>query len=638
MRLTLPDGRPLTLADGATGADAAAAIGPGLAKAAVAVTVDGEVADLRAPLPDGAALGVVTDRDETTALSVLRHSTAHVLAEAVTTLWPGTRLAIGPPTDDGFFYDFDPPEGVTISEADLPRIEVEMRRIVAGRAPFTRDEVTTGDALAELAAAGEPYKVEIVETLPGDPGHVTFFTQNAFRDLCRGPHVRDTGRIAAFALTGVAGAYWRGRSDQKMLTRISGTAFFSKQDLAAWRERLEQARRRDHRVLGRRLDLWSFREEAPGMVFLHPRGMRMYRTLERWILDVMARRGYDEVRAPQILHADLWRRSGHYDNYAADMFFTEADGVESGVKPMNCPGHALLFSEGRRSYRDLPIRYAEVTTLHRDEPSGALHGLFRVRAFAQDDGHHFCTEEQLADEIARCVEMTGAVYDAFGLEWRVELSTRPDKRIGDDALWDHAEGALGAALATHDVAHTVNEGDGAFYGPKIDFHVTDAIGRSWQLGTVQLDYNTPERLDLSYVGADDERHRPVMIHRAVLGSIERFLAILTEDVAGDFPLWLSPEPARVLPVSDRFDGYATSVRDRLRAAGVRAEVDLRGESVGKKIREAELDKVPYMLVCGEREAAAGSVAVRRQGEGDRGASPLDEVVAELAAAVAPPVV
>jgi threonyl-tRNA synthetase len=642
MKVMLPDGTWLELAEGATGADAARAVGEGLARAALAVRqrVDGEEAgtrgaepgdglrDLSAPLRDGATIEVVTSRDDDS-LALIRHDAAHVLATAVTELWPGTKVSIGPPIAEGFYYDFEFPVGVNVSEADLERIEARMREHVRADEPFERTDVPVEEALERFRAAGEDYKVELIEDLVRDEGveTVSLYRNGPFVDLCRGPHGPSTKRIKAFKLTHLAGAYWRGDASRPMLTRIYGTAFHSQEELDEHLRRLEEARARDHRKLGRELELFTFSEVSPGAAFWLPRGTEAWNTLLEFTRAMWRRHGYTEIKTPQLYAAELWRTSGHWDKYRGNMFVTEAEERPMGVKPMNCPGHAHLFAQERHSYRDLPVRYAEPGLLHRNEPSGTLHGLMRVRHFCQDDAHIFCTEDQVQDEVAACLDMSFETYRVFDIEPRLELSTRPEERIGTDEMWDRAEGALERALRSRELAYAVNEADGAFYGPKVDFHMTDSIGRSWQLGTVQLDYSMPERFGLVYAGADNAEHRPVMIHRAILGSLERFIGILIEHTAGELPLWLAPVHALVLPITDRHLDYARRVASELGEVGLRCEVDERTQSVARKVRDAELRKVPYMLVVGDREEQEGAVSVRRHREGNTGS----EVVAEVAA-------
>ncbi len=632
VKVTLPDGNTLELPVGATGADAAAAIGPGLARAALAVELgveagsdDGagtEVRDLTRPLPDGAHLAILTNKSGPKALELIRHDAAHVLAAAVIELYPGVKISIGPPIEDGFYYDFEFPDGTSVSEADFPRIEERMRAHIKAAETFVREDVPVGQARERFLAERQDYKVELIDdlltaaeqSLHREPLRtVSLYTNGPFTDLCRGPHAPSTATVGAFKLQSVAGAYWRGDSNRTMLTRIYGTAFFTKAELDAHLERIEQARARDHRKLGRELDLFMFSELSPGSPFWKPAGMTIWNALtELWRSENLAR-GYLEVKTPILYDVELWKQSGHWDKYKDNMYFTDVEGRPMGLKPMNCPAHIQIYSDERRSYRDLPVRYSEAGLVHRHEASGVLHGLLRVRHITQDDAHIFCTEEQVQEEVVQCLRFGFDLYKRFGIEPRLELSTRPEQRIGSDEMWDRAEGALAGALDAEGLAYELNPGDGAFYGPKIDLHMTDSIGRSWQLGTVQLDYSMPERFDLHYTGADNAEHRPVMIHRALLGSFERFIGILIEHYAGEFPLWLAPVQAIVLPVSDRFNDYAASVRDTLRGEKVRVELDQRSESIGRKIREAELRKIPYMLVVGEREQGDGTVSVRTHG-------------------------
>ena len=634
MNVTLPDGTELELKDGATGADAAAAIGAGLARAALAVRQNGEVRDLARPLQASQPLEIITPKSDG-ALDVVRHDAAHVLAAAVMELYPGVKISIGPPIEHGFYYDFEFPAGVTVSDADFDRIEQKMRQHVNADEQFVREDVTVAEALERFRGEGQDYKVELIEDLvsAADPAHpletVSLYTNGPFTDLCRGPHGPGTKRIKALKLLSVAGAYWRGDSNRTQLTRIYGTAFFSKDDLAQHLERLEQARARDHRKLGRELDLFMFSDLSPGSPFWQPAGMAIWNELSKLWRSENVRRGYREVKTPILYDVDLFKQSGHWDTYREHMYFTDVEDRPMGLKPMNCPAHIQLFSNERRSYRDLPIRYSEQGLVHRHEPSGTLHGLMRVRHITQDDAHIFCTEEQVREEVIGALDFGYFLYDLFGFEPRLELSTRPEKRVGTDEMWDRAEAALQGALDERGLTYEINAGDGAFYGPKIDLHMTDSIGRSWQLGTVQLDYSMPDRFELSYTGADNDDHRPVMIHRALLGSFERFIGILIEHYAGEFPLWLTPVQAIVLPISDRHVAAAIEVVEALAAAGLRGEVDERTESIGRKIRDAELRKIPYMLVIGDREADAASVAVREHGKGDTGSEPVAALVERL---------
>jgi threonyl-tRNA synthetase len=632
MQVTLPDGNSLELPDGATGADAAAAIGPGLAKAALAIRVNGDLRDLARPLEDGVPIQILTGRDEPDALELIRHDAAHVLATAVMDLYPGVKISIGPPIEQGFYYDFDFPEGTHVSEADFEAIEAKMREHVAADEPFVREDVSAGDALERFVREGQDYKVELIEDLVRDAGveSVSLYTNGPFTDLCRGPHSPSTGRVGAFKLLSVAGAYWRGNADNPMLTRIYGTAFPTKKELDQHLERLEQARARDHRKIGQELELFMFSPVSPGSAFWLPHGMAVWNALAALWREQNRARGYHEVKTPILYDVELWKQSGHWDRYREHMYFTEVEDRAMGLKPMNCPAHIQLYKNERRSYRDLPIRFAEQGLVHRHEPSGTLHGLLRVRHITQDDAHIFCSPDQIEDEVLGCLDFGFYLYDLFGFEPRLELSTRPEKRLGSDELWDQAEGALSAALERRGLPYEIGEGEGTFYGPKIDLHMTDSIGRSWQLGTVQLDYLMPDRFDLEYTGADNAEHQPVMIHRALFGSFERFIGILIEHYAGEFPVWLAPVQAIVLPIADRHAEYAASVAARLREGGARAELDDRSESLGRRIRDAEVRKVPYILVAGDREVESGQVALREHRKGDEGAVAVDEFAERLA--------
>ncbi|HXG77116.1 MAG TPA: threonine--tRNA ligase [Gaiellaceae bacterium] len=635
MKVVLPDATELELPDGATGLDAARAIGPKLAEQAVLVRVNGETRDLRLPLADGERIQILTTRDasDPDALAVLRHSAAHLLAEAALRLHPGTKIAIGPPIEDGFYYDFEFPE--PISEADLAEIEEEMRREIAEGRAWTRQEISREEALERFRAEGQPYKVELAKEAEGP---ISLYTQGDFTDLCRGPHLQDASPIKAVKLTGIAGAYWRGDERNPQLTRIYGTAFYSRADLDAYLERLEQARARDHRRLGRDLDLFHFDEHSPGSPLWHPRGMVLFNQLEEIRRRENARRGYLEVKTPLIYDKALWITSGHWEKFRENMFLIPGDTEEQtyGIKPMNCPGHMLLFGSQLRSYRDLPLRYAEAAPLHRNELAGTLHGLTRVRFVTQDDAHIFCTEEQAGQEVDACIDYVRYLYGLFGLEPHAELSTRPESRFGTDEQWDHAEGVLRAALERHGMRYVVGEGEGTFYGPKIDLHMTDVLGRSWQLGTIQYDMQMPARFGLTYMGADNAEHMPIVVHRALFGSFERFLGILIEHYAGAFPFWLAPVQARVLPVGDAHRPAARELRDRLVAAGYRADVDERDETLAKRIREAELEKLPYVVVYGDRESDE-ALAVRERGGGQttRSLAELLARFAELAAEADP---
>jgi len=638
MEFELPDGNRLALPDGATGADAAAAIGPGLARAALAVAVDGDPRDLSRPLPntDGAdghpsKIEIITERSGPEALALIRHDAAHVLATAVMELYPGVKISIGPPIENGFYYDFDFPDGVVVSDADFERIERRMREHIDADEPFVREEIAVGEALERFLEEGQDYKVALIEDLVRNEGvrTVSLYTNGPFTDLCRGPHAPSTKRIKAFKLQSVAGAYWRGDASNPMLTRVYGTAFFSGKDLQEYLDRLERARANDHRRLGPQLGLFTFSDAAVGSAFWLPAGTEVYNSLVALSREMGRERGYTEVKTPLLYDSSLWRTSGHWDKYREHMFVTEAEERALAIKPMNCPGHCQLYSLQRHSYRDLPVRYSEPGLLHRNEPSGTLHGLLRVRHFAQDDAHIFCTEDQIQQEVANCLEFAFATYDVFGVDVRLEFSTRPDNRIGSEELWDHSEDALLRALEGQRLSYDLHEGDGAFYGPKIDMHMTDSLGRSWQLGTVQLDYNMPARFGLTYTGADNAEHQPVMIHRALMGSYERFIGILLEHLEGELPMWLAPVQAIVLPISDRHLEYGSAVRELLHRAGLRAMLDDRAESVGRKIRDAELRKIPYMLVVGDREQESDQVALRERHRGDAGSVPVREFIERL---------
>ncbi len=636
LTVKLPDGSTLELPAGATGADAAAAIGPGLAKAALAIRRDGEIADLSAPLPDGASIEVVTDRDPE-ALALLRHDAAHVMAEAVLELWPQAKLSIGPPIADGFYYDIEFPDGVKVTDADLPRIEEVMRTHIAADEPFERRELPSAEAIEHFRTAGQDYKVELISDLVKEGGAetVSLYRNGPFEDLCLGPHGPSTGRIAAFKLNSLAGAYWRGDETRQMLTRIYGTAFFSKKDIEDHLERIEEGKARDHRKLGPQLGIFRLRPEAPGMPFWLPSGTALLRTIEAEVQGQLRKRGYVEIKTPRVLDEELWHRSGHWDNYRENMFFAEPSQREGderrfALKPMNCPGACLVFGSESYSYRDLPLRMAEFGDVSRYEREGVLHGLLRVRAFTQDDAHVFCTLDQVTDEVDSICEAIDELYARFGFDKvRVELSTRPDKSIGTDDQWDRAEASLREALDRQGREYDVAAGEGTFYGPKIDFHVTDALGRSWQCGTCQLDFFMPERFGLTYTGADNAEHTPVLIHRALLGSMERFVGILIEHYGGRFPVWLAPVQVLILPVADRHLDSAREIAAQLSAEQLRVGVDERSESVGKKIRDAELARAAYMLVIGDKELDAGTVSVRSHDEGDLGAMEVAEFAERL---------
>ncbi|MEX2465126.1 MAG: threonine--tRNA ligase [Gaiellaceae bacterium] len=627
MKVILPDRSELELPEGATGLEAARAIGPKLAADAVLVRANGSVRDLRLPLADGEEIQILTtrDRQDPDALWVLRHSAAHLLAEAARRLYPGTKVAIGPPIENGFYYDFEFPEPV--GEEALERLEEEIRREIAEGREWEREEIGRDEARRYFDEQQEPYKVELVDTAEGD---ISLYKQGDFVDLCRGPHLQNAEPIKAIKLLSLAGAYWRGDETKPQLTRVYGTAFYDPKDLEEHLHRLEEAKRRDHRRLAKELDLVDFSELAPGMPFWHPRGMAVWNVLEDLRRRENARRGYHEVRTPQLYDADLWRTSGHWDKFRENMFTLEAEEREYGLKPMNCPGHCVLYAQRARSYRELPLRLAEAGNLHRNELSGTLHGLLRVRHFVQDDAHIYCTPEQVEDEVLACLDYAFYLYELLGLDVRAELATRPENRLGTDEEWDRAEAALAAALERQGLEYRVGEGEGIFYGPKIDMHMTDSLGRSWQISTIQLDFQMPQRFGLTYTGSDNTDHTPAMIHRALLGSFERFFGIYLEHTGGDLPLFLAPEQVRVLPVGEEHRVDAASLADELRAAGFRAAVDERPETLGKRIRDAEMEKVPYVLVWGDKETR-DSVAVRRRG-GEQSSLSVDALLDELRAA------
>ena len=560
---------------------------------------------------------------------ILRHTTAHIMAQAVLRLWPETKIAIGPVIKNGFYYDFDLEHRFTPD--DLEKIEAEMKKIVAEDLPIVREEISNADAVALFGAQNQGYKLELLEGL--DEG-VSIYRQGEFVDLCRGPHLGRTSQVKHFKLQSIAGAYWRGDSKRQMLQRIYGTAFLKKKDLEEHLHRLEEAAKRDHRVIGRQLDLFSIQDEGPGFPFFHPKGMVLRNLLEEYWREEHRKRGYVEIKTPIILHEDLWHRSGHWDNYKDNMYFSTIDEQTFAIKPMNCPGSMLMYKRKLHSYRDLPIRMAEMGLVHRHELSGTLHGLMRVRAFTQDDAHIFMLPSQIQEEIIGVIDFVDYVYKAFGFKYHVELSTKPENAIGDDEMWEQATEALRQALERKNLDYVVNEGDGAFYGPKIDFHLEDNLGRTWQCATIQLDFAMPERFDLTYIDEDNERKRPVMLHRVIYGALERFIAILVEHTAGAFPTWLAPVQVQVIPVGDDYLAYAQEVADTLFAAGVRVEVDRRDEKLGKKIREAQLQQIPYMLIVGKKEQESGQVSIRHRREGDLGALTvqdfLDRIQQEIA--------
>ncbi|THD08883.1 threonine--tRNA ligase [Rhodanobacter lindaniclasticus] len=626
IEITLPDGSKKPFEHPVTVQDVAASIGAGLAKATLAGKVDGKLVDASFPIEHDASLQIVTEKSPE-ALEILRHSTAHLMGQAVQRLFPGAQVTIGPVIDNGFYYDFAYERPFT--PEDLPKIEAEMHKIVAEQLPVTRSVKSRDDAVAFFRGLGEHYKAEIIEGIPADQD-LSLYSQGEFTDLCRGPHVPNTGKLHSFKLMKVAGAYWRGDSNNAMLSRIYGTAWLNDKDLKAYLFQLEEAEKRDHRKIGKQLDLFHQQEESPGMVFWHPNGWAIWQQVEQYMRNVYRSSGYQEVRCPMVLDVSLWKKSGHWDNYKENMFFTESEKHTFALRPMNCPGHVQIFNEGLRSYRDLPLRYGEFGGCHRNEPSGALHGIMRVRAFTQDDGHIFCTPEQIAPEVTAFHRQAMQVYADFGFD-RIEvaLALRPDQRIGDDAVWDRAEAALRGALAAAGVTWTELPGEGAFYGPKIEYHMRDSIGRDWQVGTMQVDFMMPERLGAEYVDEQSRKQHPVMLHRAIVGSMERFIGILIEHHAGLLPTWLAPVQAMVFSITDAQAGYVREVTQALVDKGFRVQSDLRNEKVGYKIREHTMQKVPYLLVVGDREKETGAVSVRTRSGEDLGSMPLADFIERL---------
>jgi threonyl-tRNA synthetase len=628
INVTLPDGSSRSVPAGTQVRAIAAGISSRLEKAALAAVVDDRLVDLSYPLERDAKVRIVTP-DSPEALALYRHSTAHLLAAAVTNLFPGVQCGIGPATDEGFFYDFVVPRPFV--PEDIESIEKKMRELAQQDLPYERQLWPREEAKQFFGARGEPLKVQLIDEKTGGQAHVSCYTikdRDTFVDFCVGPHVPSTGKLKAFKLLSTSNAYWKGDARNQPMQRVYGTAFFSDKELQAYLTRLEEAKKRDHRKIGRDQKLFMFHQWAPGATFWLAKGTVLYNTLAAYMREVLVPAGYVEVKAPIVFNKALWETSGHWDHYRQNMFLVDSEGEQMGLKAMNCPGHMLLFASEVRSYRDLPIRFHEQTPLHRNEASGVLSGLTRVRQFSQDDAHCFVMESQIGEEVERVLRLVQRVYADFGMKPEMKLSTRPPEFLGTIDQWNHAEAELKRALDSVGEQYTINEGDGAFYGPKIDFDVVDAIGRKWQCATIQLDYNLPQRFSLSYVGADNAEHRPVVIHRAIFGSFERFVALLIEHFAGAFPLWLAPVQAVVLPISDRHLAYAGAVRDRLAAAGLRVELDERQEKIGYKIREAQLQKVPYMLVTGDREAAEGTVSVRGRAEGDLGARAVDAFIAD----------
>lgn len=621
LRITLPDGAVREFADSVTVLDVAKNISSGLAKATLAGVVDGKLVDASFILTTDSKLQLITDKDSE-GLDVIRHSTAHLLAQAVKQLYPTAQVTIGPVIDNGFYYDFSFERPFT--PEDLVAIEKKMANLVDQNIQVERVEMTREDAIKYFDSIGEKYKVEIISSIPAGKV-ISLYKQGDFIDLCRGPHVPSTSKLKAFKLMKVAGAYWRGDSNNEILQRIYGTAWRNKDELKEYLHMLEEAEKRDHRKIGKQLDLFHLQEEAPGMVFWHPKGWAIWQTIEQYIRKELDKDGYKEIKTPQVVDKILWEKSGHMQNYGENMFLTSSENRDYAVKPMNCPCHVLVFNQGLKSYRDLPLRLAEFGSCHRNEPSGALHGIMRVRGFVQDDAHIFCTDEQIGSEAAKFIDLTYRVYQKFGFDKvDLKLSTRPEKRVGADELWDSAEAALAKALDDKGLPYTLQPGEGAFYGPKIEFALKDCLGREWQCGTLQLDFNLPERLGASYVAEDGSKKVPVMLHRAALGSLERFIGVLIEHYAGNLPFWLAPVQAVVLNISEKQNDYANKVYDELRNAGVRAEIDLSNEKIGYKIRQQSMQKVPYLLVLGDNEMQNNQITVRKQDGTDLGAMSLDE--------------
>ena len=626
MKVTLKDGSVKEYAQPMAVIDIAKDISEGLARMACVAEINGEEADLRTVVDSDCQLNILTAKDAE-GLAALRHTASHVMAQAIKRLWPDTKLAIGPSIADGFYYDVDPVNPITAD--DLEKIEAEMKKIIKEALPLERFELPRAEAIALMKEKDEPYKVELIEDLPED-SVISFYKQGEFTDLCAGPHLMTTKEIGkAFKLMNIAGAYWRGSEKNKMLTRIYATAFQKKEDLEAYVTMMEEAKKRDHRKLGRELGLFMMHEAGPGFPFFLPKGMILKNTLLDYWREIHKKAGYVEISSPIIMNRKLWENSGHWDHYKDNMYTTVIDDEDYAVKPMNCPGGILVYASEPRSYRDLPIRMGEIGLVHRHEKSGQLHGLMRVRCFNQDDAHIFMMPEQIRDEIKGVAQLIDSVYKLFGFEYHVELSTRPEDSMGSDEAWEMATSALQGALDDLGLNYVVNEGDGAFYGPKIDFHLVDCIGRTWQCGTIQLDFQMPQRFNLEYIGADGEKHRPIMIHRVAFGSVERFIGILIEHFAGAFPTWLAPVQVKVLPISEKYEEYAKSVKAQLDEAGIRAEIDLRSEKIGYKIREAQTQKIPYMLVVGQKEEADGTVSVRSRFKGDEGSRELSGFISDV---------
>lgn len=626
--VTLKGGVVKEYENGTTAMEIAKSIGMGLYKAVCICKINGEYQDLRTPITGDCELEFLTFEDDEEAKRTFRHTASHILAQAVKRLYPEAKLAIGPSIVNGFYYDFDV-EKPFLPE-DLEKIEAEMKKIVKEKLPLERFEMTPDEAIKYYEDKGEIYKVELVKEHADKGENISFYKQGEFTELCAGPHIPDTGRIKAFKLTSATGAYWRGSEKNKMLQRIYATAFTKQADLDAYLEAIEEAKKRDHRKLGRELGLFALRDEAPGMPFFLPKGMVLRNTLINYWRDVHKKWGYYEISTPQIMRRSLWETSGHWDHYHDDMYTTVIDGEDFAIKPMNCPGSILVYELEPHSYKEMPLRYGELGKVHRNELSGALHGLFRVRCFTQDDAHILLAPEQIRDEVVRIAQLFDEVYTLFGLPYEIELSTMPEDHIGSEEDWEIATKALADAITSVGKTYIINEGDGAFYGPKLDFHIKDSLGRTWQCGTIQLDYQLPDRFNLEYTGSDGEKHTPVMIHRVVFGSIERFIGVITEHFAGAFPIWLAPVQVKLLPIADRHHDYAFEIAKKLEAKGIRCEVDTRSEKTGYKIREAQLQKIPYMLLMGDKDIEGNCVSVRKRGEGDIGAMGVDEFV-EMAA-------
>ena len=625
IKITFPDGNIKEFEKGVLLSDIAKSISEGLYRNKLGAVVNGRTMGFRERVEEDAEVRFVDFEDEE-GRDIFRHTSSHLMALAVKRIFPGVKFAIGPAIKDGFYYDFDLEEKLT--PEDLEKIEGEMKKIIKENPELERYEMKKDEALQYFEKLGEEFKIDLIEHLP-EGETISFYKLGEFIDLCRGPHLEDLKKIKDFKLLSIAGAYWRGDENNKMLQRVYGTSFPKKKDLDEYLERLEEAEKRDHRKLGRELDLFSFHEEGPGFPFFHPNGMVLKNELLKWWRDILVKNGYGEIETPLILNEDLWHRSGHWDHYKENMYFTKIDDKDYAIKPMNCPGSTLVYSSSPHSYRDLPIRLSEFGKVHRHELSGTLHGLFRVRTFTQDDAHVYCLEDQVEDEVFRMIDLADYLYSTFGFKYTVELSTRPEDYMGDLETWEKAEESLKKALEKKGIEYRINEGDGAFYGPKIDFHLMDAIGRDWQCGTIQLDFQMPINFDLTYIDKDGEKNRPVMLHRALLGSVERFLGILIEHFAGKFPTWLNPVQVKILPISDKFNDYAEKIKKAYEEKGIRVEVDDRAEKIGLKIRQAQLNKIPYSLIVGEKEEANEEVSIRKRDEGEKGQKNYLEFMDEL---------